>query len=99
MSTLNQRLTVLEFSGNGSGTSSTPQVYFKVNSNLSTNQVFSSGTIAQFNNIVFVIQAQAILTPQLINIQYPLMVFINLVLGCTLIIQEASILTQLQDSQ
>ena len=53
MSTLNQRLTVLEYSGNGSGTSSTPQVYFKVNSNLSTNQVFSSGTIAQFNNIVF----------------------------------------------
>ena len=53
MNTLNQRLTILEsFSGTGTGTS-LPQVLFKITSNLSTNQVFTSNVIAKYNNIVF----------------------------------------------
>src|SRR6056300_1749132 len=56
MSTLNQRLTVLESgtgTGTGTGTETLPQVYFKITSNLGTNQIFSTGTIAKFNNLVF----------------------------------------------
>lgn len=60
MSTLNQRLSVLELgtgtgtgTGTGSGTETLPQIYFKITSNLGTNQIFSTGTIAKFNNRVF----------------------------------------------
>ena len=49
MNTLNQRLTILEsFSGTGTGTgTSLPQVLFKITSNLSTNQIFTSNVIAK----------------------------------------------------
>jgi len=55
MNTLNQRITVLEsFTGTGTGTGTTlPQVLFKITSNLSTNQIFTSNVIAKYNNIVF----------------------------------------------
>lgn len=53
MSTLNQRLTMLESFTPSEGNSSLPKVLFKITSNLNSNQNFTTNVIAQYNNVIF----------------------------------------------
>lgn len=53
MSTLNQRLTMLESFTPSEGNSSLPKVLFKITSNLNANQVFTTNVIAKYNNVIF----------------------------------------------
>ena len=53
MNSLNQRLSYLESTSPGGGTEAVPKTLFKITSNLSANQIFTQGTVAKFNNLVF----------------------------------------------
>ena len=55
MISLNERLSILETNSPTApiSSSSLPHVIFKITSNLSTNQVFTTNVIAKYNNIVF----------------------------------------------
>ena len=53
MSTLNQRLTMLESFAPSEGNSSLPKVLFKITSNLNSNQNFTTNVIAKYNNVIF----------------------------------------------
>ena len=53
MSTLNQRLTMLESFTPSEGNSSLPKVLFKITSNLNANQDFTTNVIAKYNNVIF----------------------------------------------